>query len=238
MSDAFPVAFSVNRDATFPAADESFITSWSGGKDACFAFWLACQQGGLPAALYTMLDEQGTHTGSHGLHKDIIEAQAKALGVPVLFRAVPRGSYEQHMKDVVAESHERFNTTSVVFGDIDLDAHKVWLDRVTDEANITPRFPLWHYTRRQLLDDVLKTGFKTMIVSLKHEKMDEKYLGQIMTPELANEIETLGICPTAEDGEFHSLVVDGPCFTAPLAVKKGEVRYDNRGHAIIDIALA
>ncbi|WP_067516450.1 diphthine--ammonia ligase [Endozoicomonas ascidiicola] len=229
---------SLSDSATFPETGEAFITSWSGGKDACYAFWLAQRQGSHPAALYTMLDADGTHTGSHGLHREIIEAQANALGVPVLFRSVPRGHYEQHMKDVIGEAREKFGITSVVFGDIDLDAHKDWLDRVTDEANIIPRFPLWHYTRRQLLDDVLSAGFKTMIVSVKHDKMDMKYLGKIMTPELADEIEVLGICPTAEDGEFHSLVVDGPCFTSPLKVKTGAIRQDSWGHSMIQITLS
>ncbi len=223
--------------ATFPQQAEPYITSWSGGKDACFACWLAKERGGQTVAIYTMMDETGEHTGSHGLHRDIIQAQADALGVPVLFRSVPRGSYENHMKDVVREAQKRFDVTSVVFGDIDLDVHKVWLNRVTDETSIIPRFPLWQYPRRQLLDDVLAAGFKTMIVSVKHEKMDQKYLGQIMTPELADEIEALGICPTAEDGQFHSLVVDGPCFSVPLKVRAGGIRMDNRGHAIINVAL-
>ena len=222
---------------TLPAPNEAFITSWSGGKDACFAFWQAQQQGGRPVAVYTMLDESGERSGSHGLHKDIIRAQADRIGVPVLFRTTPRGTYEARMKEVVAQAREQLQATSVVFGDIDLEAHKIWLDRVAIASGIQPRFPLWHYPRRPLVNDILAAGFKYMIVSVRHEEMATRFLGQIMTPNLAEEIAAEGICPSGEDGEFHSLVLDGPCFSSPLQVSTGEIYRDDHGHAIVEVAV-
>ena len=191
-----------NQSATFPAAGEAFITSWSGGKDACFAYWLAKQQGAKPAALFTMLDEHGAHTSSHGLYRDIIEAQASLMGIPALFRSVARGEYEQHLRDVIQESRQMLNASSLVFGDIDLEAHKVWYERICSEENVFPRFPLWNYSRQALLDDMLAAGFKTMIVSVQHEKMDRRFLGKTMTPALAEEIQSLGICRQARTVSF------------------------------------
>ncbi len=33
------------------------------------------------------------------------------------------------------------------------------------------------------------------------------------------------IDPCGEGGEFHSTVIDGPLFTAPIAVRKGDILY-------------
>ena len=227
-----------SSSATFPTTNKTFITSWSGGKDACYAFWLSKQKGATPAALFTMLDESGEHTSAHGLHRDVIEAQARLMGVPVLFRAVPRGHYEQNLKDVINESRQSMGVSSIVFGDIDLDAHKVWYERICSDTEITPCFPLWHHPRQKLLNNLFEAGLKTMIVSVQHEKMDRRFLGEIMTPALANEIHSLGICPTGEDGEFHSLVLDAPCFSSPLSVRTGSTHDDQWGHSILEIALA
>lgn len=223
--------------ASFPNDNEPFITSWSGGKDACFAFWQAIQHGARPVAVYTMLDASGERTGSHGLPKEIIQAQAERLGVPVLFRTSAWGQYEQCMKEVVAEAQQQFQASSVVFGDVDLEAHKVWLDRVATEADITPRFPLWQSPRRALVEQTLLAGVRYMIVSVQHQHMDTRFLGQIMTPELADEIAAEGICPTGEDGEFHSLVLDAPCFKAPLQVVVGERYKDGSGHTLLQLSL-
>lgn len=227
-----------SKTASFPALNEHYITSWSGGKDACFAFCLAQKQGAKPTALFTMLDENGENTLSHGLHRDIIEAQASLMSVPAQFRNVARGMYEQQLRNVIQESRKTFDSTSLVFGDIDLEAHKTWYERICDEENVSPRFPLWGYSRQNLLNDMLAAGFNTMIVSVQHEKMDRRFLGKIMTPALAEEIQSLGICPTGEDGEFHSLVLDAPCFSSPLQVKTGSIHDDQWGHTILEIALA
>ena len=228
---------SYNSQASFPEKKEAFITSWSGGKDASFALWLAQKEGGEPAALCTMLSDDGEHTDSHGLHRNIIQAQGDALGLPVVFKTVISGGYELCLKTAIEESRQAFGSTSIVFGDIDLDAHKIWLDRVASEVDSFPRFPLWHYSRRQLLSDVISAGFEMLIISVRHDKMSPNFLGKVMTTELAKEIEALGICPTGEDGEFHTLVINGPDFSAPLNIETNEIRQGERNHSILGVSL-
>lgn len=52
---------------------KSFITSWSGGKDSALAFYRAVQQGHVPIALFTMFEEDGERSKSHGLKKRILK---------------------------------------------------------------------------------------------------------------------------------------------------------------------
>ncbi len=48
--------------------------------------------------------------------------------------------------------------------------------------------------------------------------MGERFLGKLLTMELVNELEQLGIDPCGEEGEFHTLVTDCPLFKNPVSV--------------------
>ena len=206
-----------------PDSSIKFITSWSGGKDACHALHTAQHSGSTPVGLFTMLSADGVHTSAHGLSRQVIQAQADAMGLPILFRASGWGEYEQHLKFVIGESKMSLNSNGVVFGDIDLEAHRVWFERVTSESDIDALFPLWKKDRETLLQEMLDSGIKTMIISIKPDRLPERLLGQIMTPELALEIKEMGVCPSGEDGEFHTVVVDAPLFAHPLRTWKRQV---------------
>ena len=59
------------------------LTTWSGGKDSCFAVMQAIQQGYTPTVLLNVLNEKGEISGSHGIPAAILQAQARAAGLPV-----------------------------------------------------------------------------------------------------------------------------------------------------------
>jgi hypothetical protein len=70
-------------------------SSWSGGKDSAYALHLAIQAGAKPGLLVTMLTETGLRSRSHGLSRELLLAQADAVGVPVHFEATSWDGYEE-----------------------------------------------------------------------------------------------------------------------------------------------
>ena len=50
----------------------NFVTSWSGGKDSCYAMMQATQQGLIPKVLLNMMNENGKVSRSHGLPLSIL----------------------------------------------------------------------------------------------------------------------------------------------------------------------
>jgi hypothetical protein len=60
------------------------FSSWSGGKDSALAFYKAKQYFRRVDYIFTMFDETCKRTRSHGLKKQIIETQAKSMGVKFL----------------------------------------------------------------------------------------------------------------------------------------------------------
>ena len=71
----------------------------------------------------------------------------------------------------------------------------------------------------QLVTDFLDAGFKAIIVSLKADIMDKKFLGRPLDSALVNELRRLAIDPCGEAGEFHTFVYDGPGFQQAIAIK-------------------
>lgn len=195
-----------------PTAKEklSFCTSWSGGKDACFAFGKMIQQRHKPTCLLTMLKEDGLQSASHGLTREVLASQAACMGVPIVFGQAGFSEYEKGLKQALSRAAREYGAEFIAYGDIDLQAHKDWYEKILADSEIKPCFPLWHYNRSQLLTDMFAEGIETMIVSIKRDKLSDDYLGKILTPELADKIQQLGICPTGEDGEFHTLVLNAP----------------------------
>lgn len=214
----------------------NFCTSWSGGKDACFALWQAMNQGFVPTCLLAMC--KGDRSSAHGLRRELLEAQAHCLGLPIILGQAEGGGYEIGLKASLRQTVEFFDTKHLLFGDIDLQAHRDWYENILADSGITPGFPLWHYPRETLLKDILAVGIETMIVSLKTNVLDHRLLGKILTADLAHEIASQGVCPTGEDGEFHTLVLNAPNFRYRLGVDIVGTIDDEWGYTQLDLTPA
>lgn len=54
----------------------NFVSSWSGGKDSCYAVMRASQNGFIPKGLLNMMNENGKVSRSHGLPLSVLKQQA------------------------------------------------------------------------------------------------------------------------------------------------------------------
>lgn len=199
-----------------------FFCSFSGGKDSCLALHRAFQEGGRPGRLFTMLDETGKRSRSHALPPAVLERQAASMGIPLHVACATWVDYE----GVFSESIRNFKKEGLetgVFGDIDLDAHREWVEKICRAAGITPYLPLWKESRRGLLSEFLDLGFKAMIIAVNSKVLSKKLLGLILDHEVIAEIEKAGADAAGENGEYHTVVLDGPLFAHPVSLKTGEI---------------
>lgn len=210
-----------------------FFSSWSGGKDACLAFYHAVQAGGKPRYLFTMLAEEGVRSRAHALPLGILQQQASSLGVSLVTGAATWGGYEK----VFIEQLRKFKTEGIelgVFGDIDLEMHRKWENDTCAAAGLEAYLPLWGRTRREIVIELVDLGFQAVIVAVNEEKMDRKYLGKLMDRQLIEELENKGIDACGENGEFHTVITDGPLFRQPVELKvKGLHAHDQ--HCFLNI---
>ena len=206
------------------ASQQKFIVSYSGGKDSTLALYYAMQVG-KALGLIVMLEEQGLRSRSHAMSMEIIQAQANALGLPIITASSSWNDYETEFLKLLADAKQQ-GADVLVTGDLDMPEHGCWHDRMTQQAGLKLCMPLWERPHREVIEEFIQLGFKTMIVTVNLDlgmKVDD--LGKILTLDYIQELENRGIDPCGEGGEFHSTVIDGPLFTAPIAVRKGDILY-------------
>ena len=196
---------------------KDFVCSWSGGKDSCFALMQAMMLGYTPGVLLNVLNEEGKISRSHGIPYSILQAQAQVAGLPLHCISSSWNEYEMHFTNALTNLKEKFHLTHAVFGDIDLQEHRDWEEKVCANSGLTAVLPLWKQSRKVLVMAMLETGIKSIIVSC-NEAMGEKFIGRPITSELVAELEMLGVDPCGENGEYHTLVLDCPLFSSALNV--------------------
>lgn len=195
--------------------------SWSGGKDSSLALNLAIQDGARAGLLVTMLTEGGERSRSHGLRRELLEAQAASIGVPIAFAATTWDGYEEALTAELVAARQR-GLLRGVFGDIDIDSHREWVERVAAAAGTTAVHPLWQRDRAELMHDVLGLGFRAVVVAVRDGVLPTSLLGETIDAAMLEEFERAGVDLAGENGEFHTCVVDGPIFSHPIEVDRGE----------------
>jgi uncharacterized protein (TIGR00290 family) len=212
------------------------LVSWSGGKDSFYASLKAVELGYIPKVLLNVLNEEGKISRSHGIPSAILQAQAQSVNLPIHLVASSWKEYETNFTAALKALKEQYDLSHAVFGDIDLEDHRLWEEKVCAHAGLSAVLPLWQGDRKDLVLQMLASGLKTLIVSC-NEKMGERFIGATLTPELVEELEALGIDPCGETGEYHTLVVDGPSFSFPLEVVVRQ-KLHHEQYWFADLALA
>ncbi len=195
--------------------------SWSAGKDSWLALVRAREQGLRVATFVTMCDEDGA-SKSHALPPELVEAQVRALGGTPLSVRVPPGEYAARfdvgLRELAAAGH-----THMIFGDIDLQAHRDWLAPACGRAGLVPLFPLWGESRGALARELVTRGVQARVVYLDTRWLDASFCGARYDAAFLARLPA-GVCPCGEDGEFHTFVTGGPGFAHAVPVIAGPQR--------------
>jgi diphthine-ammonia ligase len=137
---------------------EQAFASWSGGKDCCMACYLASAGGLKIRYLLNMVTEDGRTSWSHGMAAQWLDMQSKAIGIPLVQKRTTQADYEATFKRTMVD-FKKEGITAGVFGDIDFNAHKEWIDRVCAAGGMTPHLPLWEMDQNKILEDFIHLGF-------------------------------------------------------------------------------
>ena len=215
------------------------IASWSGGKDSCFACYRTLAQGYEVSYLVNFISREFRRVSFHGTRAHLISRQAQAIGIPLMQYTVPpdMSLYEQTFKKAVS-ALKRNGVEGMVFGDIYLQEHKDWIERGCGELGITPLLPLWGMAPERVLSDFIEAGFEAIIISAMVGIFDEKWLGRRIGRSSLFDLKKLeeekGLDVCGENGEYHTVVVDGPMFRKRVQVTYG-VREQRNGYWFLDI---
>ena len=204
--------------------------NWSGGKDSALALWKVLKEKKFEIEyLLTSMNSFHDRISMHGVRRDLLEAQASSLNIPLTTIELPEESsmaeYETAIMNKVNHFKEK-DITHSIFGDIFLEDLRNYRDARLAEVGMTGIYPLWKRDTTELIDEFFDLGFET-VIACTQERL-ERIVGKEITPELILSLpEDVDVC--GENGEFHTFAFKGPIF-------KNEIKYKTGGRVFKEYA--
>lgn len=197
--------------------------SWSGGKDSALALQALRAAGREPDVLLTTVTEGVERISIHGVRRELLLAQAAAVGVPLveirLPLPCPNETYEARMAAALA-APPLDAVAEVAFGDLFLADVRAYREARLAPTGRRALFPLWGRDTTALARAFVADGFAATIATVDPRALDASLAGRPYDDALLDALPP-GVDPCGERGEFHTFVHDGPVFAAPLAVRTG-----------------
>jgi diphthine-ammonia ligase len=197
--------------------EKTYLASWSGGKDSCFACYQALAQGYKISHLVNFVSQQYQRVSFHGTDKRLIQLQSQAIGIPVFQKETTFGNYTEDFKNAIRTLLPG-GIKGMVFGDIYNDQHLAWVEGVCAELGIEAVEPLWGKSTESILTGFIDAGFEAVIVSAKAQLIDEEWLGRVVDRDFINYLKSRNVDLCGENGEYHTLVVGGPLFKRKIEI--------------------
>jgi len=135
-----------------------------------------------------------------------------------------REPYLDGYRNVISNLARKEGIEGIVTGDIWIDDHRRWMENVCSGLPVVPIIPLWGADRAQLLAEFVSQGFKAVFTCVKEPWFNEKWLGRQLDKECLIELGDLqsefGIDRCGENGEYHTMVLDGPTFSGSIRIEE------------------
>jgi diphthine-ammonia ligase len=199
--------------------------SWSGGKDCCMALDTLQSQGYEVVCLVTTVPKELGRTFGHGERTEMIKLQGEALSLPVHFIECTYENYTSQFVKAVQSLKNQFNVTGIAYGDLYLDEHRDWGEKVATASDVEALYPLWMKKEEALqsLDKFVHSGYKAIVIRVREDLLDDTWLGRIVDETFLQDVQKTTICPMGEAGEYHTFVYDGPLFSKRIDLEHGEL---------------
>ncbi|AVP95730.1 ATP-binding protein [Ahniella affigens] len=216
------------------------LLSWSSGKDSAWTLHCLRQDPSvLVVGLVTTVNATFDRVAMHGTRRAILEAQANALGLPLHVVPLPwpctNAEYESAMRQALIAA-ARDGVTGMAFGDLFLADVRDYRVQLLAGTGIEPMFPIWGDDTTALAHQMIDAGLRAVVTAVDPRQVPADLAGQAFDQDFLARLPT-GADPCGENGEFHTCVLAGPMFSAPLSLQPGEV-VTRDGFVFADFLLA
>jgi uncharacterized protein (TIGR00290 family) len=204
------------------------LFNWSSGKDSALALYKVLQDPEFEiSCLLTSVSQEFQRISMHGVRIELLEQQAKSIGLPLEIMQIPEMPTMEVYEIVVQTTLEKLKNkglTHSIFGDIFLEDLRKYRDEKLAIMGFEGVFPLWKVPTHELIQEFIGLGFKTIVVCVNEHYLDKNFVGRIIDQDFINDLpENVDVC--GENGEFHTFTFDGPIFSKPIAFEIGEIVY-------------
>ena len=213
--------------------------AWSSGKDALWALHVAPQAGIGVAGLLTTITDPYRRVSMHGVREELVRAQARALGLPLLEVRIParctNDVYDAAMTDAL-EQATRDGVTGVVFGDLHLADVRAYREQRMAGIGMDCHFPLWGRDSAELAREMIEGGVRAYVTCLDPRRVPRALAGRLWDDAFVADLPD-DVDPCGENGEFHTFAFDAPDFAQAIAVRPAET-VEREGFVFTDVVEA
>ncbi len=212
---------------------------WSSGKDSAWALHALRRSGRHRVTrLVTTIDREAARVAVHAVGLDLLEAQARAAGVPLRYVELPfpasNDVYEAGVAGVLREAQEA-KVAAMAFGDLFLEDVRAYRLRLLEGTGLEPIFPLWGCDTAELAREMVAAGLRARLTCVDLRVLDAAFAGRRYDADFLDGLPA-AVDRCGENGEFHTFATDGPMFDQPLHVRSASVT-ERDGFAYADLRL-
>jgi uncharacterized protein (TIGR00290 family) len=159
---------------------------------------------------------------SHGVPAVVVAAQAEAAGVGLRQPKVTWDTYESVFREALRELRSE-GVEGVVFGALGFRDHREWAEQMCASVRLVPLLPLGGCDSEGILEEFLGLGFRAVVVNVRADVLGPEWVGREVDRTFLDHLRKHEIEPCGENGEYHTLVVEGPIFGRTLNLAETEV---------------
>ena len=202
------------------------LLSWSSGKDSSWALSVLRADPTIEVrGLLTSCNAKHERVAMHGVRRELLEAQADALGLPLRVVDLPHpctnDDYEASMGAGLQAAKDE-GVDAVAFGDLFLEDVRTFREQQLAPFELEPLFPIWGRDTHDLAQEMVNAGLRAIITCLDPRRCPRELAGAVYDASFLERLPR-DVDPCGENGEFHSFCYDGPIFDEPINVRSGEV---------------
>lgn len=196
---------------------------FSGGKDSTLALHKAAEKEQI-SCLITLRSSNPESYMFHTPNIDITKLQADALGLPLITK-LTEGKKEEELADLehaIKQAAEQFHIEGIVTGAVESAYQAERVQRICNKLDLWCFNPLWRRNQKELLEELVKEHFQTIISEVFAYPLDQTWLGKQVDKDMISKLvvlqQEIGLSPSGEGGEIETTVLDAPLFKKKIEI--------------------
>ena len=198
---------------------------FSGGKDSCYACYLAKKESYDVSCLISVISENKESFMFHIPSVEKVREQARVMGIPLIV-VKTKGKKEEELKDLekgIKKAVLEYGVEGIVTGAVEGVYQSSRIQKICNDLGVECFNPLWQKNQIELLKELVSAKFEIILVGIFAYPLSREWLGRKIDKKFINEVKELNekfrINPAGEGGEFESFVLNCPLFSRGFSIK-------------------
>ncbi|MBN1159790.1 MAG: TIGR00289 family protein [Candidatus Diapherotrites archaeon] len=204
------------------------LALYSGGKDSCYAIYLAQKQSHKIVNMFAMVSESDASYMYHVPNIGLTVLGARAMNIPL--ELVPTKGEKEKEVDDLERALKSVKVDGLLTGAVKSNYQMSRVEKICEKLSLEAVAPLWQKNEDELLQAMLDAGFEIIIVGVAAEGLDESWLGRKIDKQAFEELKKLrekyGVSIMGEGGEYESFVLNAPHFKKRIVIDEAETLWD------------